>query len=251
MLAQRLHLGTITPNRRNLFDISTLTRQIVPSGDHLCVAHRVPSNLLDQVNNVEEHLELEQPPDYYLYRSLVEYSYPQGGNGSVIYETPPALNVTSPGKPPSETLSFSSKIVLSESVNTYVALIHYSQHPSYTSICQYNFSILSMSGNTVASDCVKLGPFSVTLLDIGATVPVDEIRRSTDPEDGLATFTLLGFSDHASVISLVLNASMQLGAISVEHTHPAQEYLMPRASNERRKIKSSAIQHWKSMLGKT
>ena len=91
MLAQRLHLGTITPNRRNLFDISTLTRQIVPSGDHLCVAHRVPSNLLDQVNNVEEHLELEQPPDYYLYRSLVEYSYPQGGNGSVIYETPPAL----------------------------------------------------------------------------------------------------------------------------------------------------------------
>ena len=250
VLAQRLHLGAIPPNRRNLFDISTLTREIVPSGDHLCVVHRVPSVLLAQVTNVEEPLELEQLPDYYLYRSLIEYSYPQGGNGSVIYETPPALNIASPGKPTSETLTFSSKIVLSDLVNTYVTLIHYSQDPSYTSICRYNYSILSMSGSTVASGRVDLGPFSINVLDIGAAVPMEEIRRSTDSQDGLATFTFLGFTDQASVISLVINASRHLGAISVEHTHPAQEYLMPRDSNERRKIKSSAIQHWKAMLGR-
>ena len=115
------------------------------------MVHRVPSHLLAQVTDVEEPLELEHLPDYYMYRSLIEYSYPQGGNGSVIYETPPGLNLSRPGKPTSETLTFTSKIVLSELVNTYVVLIHYSQDPSYSAICEYNFSVLDMSGSTVAS----------------------------------------------------------------------------------------------------
>jgi hypothetical protein len=250
VLDQRIYLGAIPPNRRKLFDISSLTHQFVPGGDHLCVVHRVPSNLLAQVTDVEEPLELEHLPDYYMYRSLIEYSYPRGGNGSVVYETPPALNVSRTGRPTSETLTFSSKIVLSELVNTYVVLIHYSQDPSYTTICPYNFSVLDMSGSTVASDRVGLGPFSVRVLDIGAIVPVEEVRRSTDSEDGLATFTFLGFSDQASVLSLVINASQQLGAISVEHTHPAQEYLLPRDLTDRRKTKSDAIKRWKAMLGR-
>ena len=81
-------------------------------------------------------------------------------------------------------------------------------------------------------------------------LPGEELHRSTDREDGLATFTFLGFSDQASIMSLVINASQQLGAISVEHTHPAQEYLLPRDPTDRRKIKSNAIKHWKGMLGR-
>ena len=248
LLAERRHLGTIPPNRRKMFNISEISREIVPSVDHLCVVHRVPSGMLDQVSSVEEPLELERIPDYYMYRSLIEYSYLQSGNGSVIYEAPPGLNVLRAGRLPSETLTFTSKVVVSDVVNTYVVLIHYSQDPSYTTICRYNFSVLSMSGESVASEHVDLGPFSVKVLDIGAIVTEEGVRRATDPQDGLATFTFLGFSDQASVISLVINASQELGAISVEHTHPAQEYLMPRDSTQRRKIKSGAIQQWKAQL---
>lgn len=248
VLAERLHIGTIPANRRKMFDISEISSEIVPSDNHLSVVHRVPSKLLLQVSDVEETLELNRVPDYYMYRSLVEYSYPGAGHGSVIYETPPELNVLGGGKPRSETLSFTSKIVLSELVNTYVVLIHYSQDPCYATICPYNFSVLSMSGRSVATGEVDLGPFSVRVLDIGAIVSEEEFRRSIDPEDGLATFTFVGFSDQASLIALVLNASRDLEAISVEHTHPAQEYLLPRDSVQRRKVKSGAIGQWKAKL---
>ena len=251
VLSSRHHLGTIPPNRRKLFDASAVASQFVPSGDHLCVVHRIPSNLMAQVSDVEEPLQLEEAPDYRLYRSLIEYSYPQGGNGSVIYESPPAINIPRSGKSPSETLTFSSKVVISDVVNTYAVLIHYSQDPSYASVCQYNYSILSMSGNTIVSDKVDLGPFSVRALDIGAAIPQEEVYRARDPQDGLATFTFLGFSDQAAIMVLFINASPQLGAISVEHTHPAQEYLMPRDDFERKKTKSSAVRQLKARVGKT
>lgn len=42
----RCDLGEIPPNRRRLFPLSALTRELVPAGDHLVVVHRVPARLV-------------------------------------------------------------------------------------------------------------------------------------------------------------------------------------------------------------
>jgi hypothetical protein len=246
VLLARPRLGEIPPNRRKFFDVSAIARELVPNGDHLCVVHRVPSSLLARVSHVEEPLEVDQPPDYAVYRSLVEYSYRGGGNGSVIYETPPALNVPRVGRPSSNTLSFTSKVVLSEVVNTYVVLIHYSMDPSYSKVCQYDFILFSISGEPVVSQRLSLGPFSVLVIDVAGVIPAGAFQQALDPSDGLATFTFLGFSEQASVPALIVNASQQLGAVSVEHIHPAQEYLLPRDANQRLTVKSNAMHQWEA-----
>ena len=89
----REHVGAIPPHRRKFFNISEISKKYVMGSDHLCVVHRVPNSLLSEVDNVEELVEADSMPDYSLFRSLVEYSYPGGGNASIIYETPPGMNV--------------------------------------------------------------------------------------------------------------------------------------------------------------
>ncbi|MDP6495850.1 MAG: hypothetical protein QGI09_10635, partial [Dehalococcoidia bacterium] len=134
LLQERTHLGEIPPSRRRLFDLSSITRRVVPSQDHLVVAHRVPHRLLTQVENVESPIDLPKDLHYPLFRSMVEYSYPGGGNGSVIYETPPGLNSARREEKSSNTLIFTCQIVLSQVVNTYMVLMHYSVNPNYTEI---------------------------------------------------------------------------------------------------------------------
>ena len=96
LLIERIHLGDIPPSRRRFFDVSNIANQLVQGNDHLAVAHRIPSRLLPGIANLEDKIELPEEPDYSLFRSAVEYSYPEGGNGSVIFETTPNLNATSP-----------------------------------------------------------------------------------------------------------------------------------------------------------
>jgi hypothetical protein len=246
VLLARPHLGEIPPNRRKFFDVSAIAGEFVPNGDHLSVVHRVPRSLLVKVSSVDELLEVDKPPDYSFFRSLVEYSYPGGGNGSVIYETPPFLNVPRTGRPPSNTLSFTSKVVLTEVVNTYVVLIHYSMDPSYTKVCEYNFILFSMAGEPVTSGRLSLGPFSVGVIDVAGLIPSVAFQEALDPSDGLAPFTFVGFSEQASLPTLIVNAARNLGAVSVEHIHPAQEYLLPSDVNQRRSVKSNAIHRWEA-----
>ena len=248
VLLGRSHLGDIPPNRRQFFDVSAACQELVPSGDHLAVVHRVPSKLLEQVSSVDQPVEVERAPDYFGYRSCVEYSYPGGANGSLIYETPPMLNVPRQGRPPSDSLSFSSKTVLSESVDTYVVLIHYSMEPSYSAICEYHYSFFTPTGELAATGDLRLAPFSIQIIDVAQVVPQALFQQHRDPSDGLAPFTFVGYTDQAAVIPLFFNASRTMGAISVEHANPAQEYLIPASFNDRRSVKSRAVAQWKAGL---
>ena len=54
----RCDLSEIPPNRRRLFPLSALTRELVPAGDHLVVVHRVPARLVAQAGALDEPLEL-------------------------------------------------------------------------------------------------------------------------------------------------------------------------------------------------
>ena len=248
LFLERTHLGEIPPHRRRMFDISDITRRQVPTLDHLSVVHRVPSRLLSDASSVEDEIELAQEPDYSMFRSLIEYSYPEGANGSVVYETPPRLNAGTSEHKSSNTLTFTCQTVLSESVNTYAILIHYSVNPSYSRIATYNFALHSLSGERVLTDSVEVGPFAVRVLDMAQIVPKYVVESAKDPQDGLSTFTFVGYCQDAAILVVMINAAPSLGAVAVEHTHPPQTYLLPSDVSYQRKAKTQAQSMWKSIL---
>src|SRR5438552_1682194 len=117
-LIERRHLGEIPPHRRRSFDVTALTRPFVKD-DHLVVAHRIPARLLAAGRDPEDVVELSsEDAEFAMYRSVVQYAFPGGSNGSVIYETPPNFNVPRPGRAPASTLTFTPKMVVSDDVET-------------------------------------------------------------------------------------------------------------------------------------
>lgn len=244
----RKTLGQIEPDRRKFFDVSAITRELIPGQDHLCVVHRVPSRLLEQVSNVEDSLELDNEPDYSYFRSLVEYSYPNGGNGSVIYETPPRFNSSSSS---SNTLSFTCQTAVSDLVSAQVVLIHHSVDPRYSKIAKYQFVLFALSGERVFTNEVTVGPFGIKVLDIGSLIPKEIIERERDPHDGVSSFNFVGYSQDAAMIVLVVNQAPSMRAVAVEHIHPPQTYLLPWDFAYQKKAKVEAQQAWHSILSQS
>ena len=245
-LVEREYLGQIPPESRKLFDVSSISRKYVTGMDHMCVVHRVPSRIMSQVSAVEEIIQMDEEPDYSFFRSMIEYSYPQGGNGSVIYETPPGLNAS----PTSNTLTFSCQLVLSEVLSTYLVMINHSVNPEYSRIANYDFGIYSLDGERVLQDRVAVGPFGIKVVDLKEVISSSEIQRAKDANDGISAFTLYGYSDDAALIYLVVNAASSLGSVAVEHTHPPQTYLFPYNAADQRSIKTNAIAGWKTIFSK-
>jgi len=249
LLIQRPHLGQIPANRRRFFDVSSITRDLVPNADHLAVIHRIPSNLASQMSDPAEDIEISENPDYSMYRSLVEYSYPSGGNGSVVYETPPRFNAgSSGGQRTSNTFTFTCQTVLSELVNTHVVLINSSMDPAYSTIVNFTYGLHSSSGELVWTGNISVGPFAISILDLARVIPDQVVSKERDPEDGVSAFTLVGYSEEASLIVLFVNAAPALGAVAVEHTHPPQAYMFPFGASYQRTAKEDAQRAWKSIL---
>lgn len=248
ILLDRPHLGQIPPNRRKFFEISPVTRKLVANLDHLTVVHRVPSRLLSQGTNVEDEVELANEADYFLFRSLIEYSFPHGGNGSLIYETPPGLNRGTEGHRSSNTLTFTCQTVLSPVVNTCLILVHYSASPGYSRIASYEYALFSASGERVLSDQVQIGPFSIKVLDLAKIIPPEVVARERDPRDGLCAFTFVGTSGDAALLVLAVNTAPSLGGVAVEHTHPSQSYLFPSDAGYQRKTKADAQNAWRQIF---
>lgn len=248
VLLDRKNLGEIPPRRRKFFDVSSITRELVASQDHLAVVHRIPSSLMSKISDVAVEIELSDEPDYSMFRSLVEYSYPQGGNGSVIYETPPRLNTVTNESRSSNTLTFTCQVVLSEAVQSHVVLIHHSVSPSYSRIASYNFALYSLSGEFVAKQRVSVAPFSVKIIDLSEIIPNEIVGRERDPQDGQSAFTLVGYSEDAAFLFLVVNTAPSLKGVAVEHTHPSQSYLLPLDAGYQREVKAKAMAGWRSII---
>lgn len=244
-LLQRPHIGHIPANRRRYFDVSQVTRELVPQLDHLAVVHRIPSSLASRLSDPGEEIDVAKKQDYSLFRSTVEYSYPSAGNGSVIYETTPRLN---DGQRSSNSFTFTCQTVISELVNTHVILINSSVNPTYSTIANFTYGFHSTSGELVWTDNVSLGPFGVKILDVAESIPAAVVSRERDPEDGVAAFTFIAYSEEAAVTVLLVNAAPSLGAVAVEHTHPPQAYLFPYNAEYKRTGKEDARQAWKSIL---
>jgi hypothetical protein len=179
-----------------------------------------------------------------MYRSLVQYSYPGGGNGSVIYETPPGFNLPRPGRPPASTLTFTSKVVASDTVTTTVALMNYSLDPAYAVTARYRYAFFAPDGTEVACAETAIPPFTVRALDVRDAVPAAVLGRYRDGADGLTWLTYVGYCRDTAIIPLIVTRAPSLRAVAVEHTHPAQAYTLPARPEEKHRVKSEAVATW-------
>ena len=266
----RQGLGQIAPRQRRLFDLSDLTQALIPREDHVAVVHRVPAHLLTRALRVprlrgsrqqelaalqslipEEPVELPAHADYSFFRAYLQYEFDgaRGGNGSVIYEVPYRFNAARPaGSRAPSTLVFTTKIWLSPRVNSYVVLMNYSTDSDYRHTADYVYGCYSSGGQRVASGRVSVRPFALQCVDLSAAIPMDAQRRAQDPGDGASMFSFVGYCEDAALAVVVLNLDREGGGISVEHTHPAQSYLLPNSFADRYATKSQAVESWKTML---
>jgi hypothetical protein len=243
-----LPLGEIPPRRRRMFDVTAITRGRFPTQDHLVVAHRIPTRLLEG-RDPHDVVELAaSDADFAMYRTLVQYSFPGGSNGSVIYETPPGFNAARPGRPAPSTLTFTSKIVLSSTVDTYVALINYSVDPAYQRSVDYAFTLLAPTGEALSTGERRVAPFTPGVIDVRASLPAGTVERWCDPTDGLAGFGYVGCSVTGSLIPLILTVTPSRKAVAVEHTHPAQAYTIPGRPEDKNALKTRALGIWAPRL---
>ncbi len=248
-LVERVALGEIPPNRRRLFNVSQVMRGRYARQDHLTAIHRIPQRLLKGGRSPEDSIELiGADADYGMFRSMVQYSWPSGAHGSVIYETPHGLNTRRPGRSLSQTLTFTSKIVQSAGVNTCIALIYYSVDPGWSMSTTYSFAFFAPSGQRVASGARTLRPFGVELLDAGRLIPAEAVAQARDPADGLSCFSYIGCCQEGIVMPLILSLAPTLGAVAVEHTHPAQSYTCPANAADKNREKARAVDAWSGLL---
>jgi len=245
---ERTWLDTISPERRRFFNVSEITNELVRDQDHLAVVHRVPSRLVVSGSDIEDEIELPAKRDYSLFRSLVEYSYPGGGNGSVIYETPPGFNMDLSSHKSSNSLTFTCQTILSDTIDSYIVIINHSVNPSYSRIAEYNFAFHALSGERVFVDNTTIGPFGIRVMNVRDLLPAKLVEQERDAKDGLSSFTFMGYSENAALLFMVVNSSPVLKSVAVEHTHPPQAYLLPDNIERQRSIKLAAMRKWKSLL---
>ena len=112
-LISRKIIDTLKPNSHKFYSIDEEIEKLnlLDTAD-FCVLHRVPTNLMPS-NEIPELVEVEESPDFDMYRMVVQYSSAELNKGSVIYETPPNFNQN---KNRGNFLSFSNKIYLTEKV---------------------------------------------------------------------------------------------------------------------------------------
>ena len=243
---ERLHLGRLAANRRQLWPISEMVRTYGFTDDHLVVVHRVPAALVDRFGTIDEPVQLDDSLDYHLCRAYVQYSYPSqdGAHGGVIYEIPPRYNE---GPKPSTVLTFSPKVVLSGAVDTSVVLLNCSSDPAFATTARFAFGLYSLAGESLHTGVCTVPPFGVRAVEVGTLLP-SALRldsRATAP----TYLNLFGVCDNASLIVLMLSLSPALGAVSVEHTHAPQGYLMPFDVRDKFRLKNEAMVAWRGILG--
>jgi hypothetical protein len=140
--------------------------------------------------------------------------------------------------------------VLSDVLNTSVIVIHYSMNPKYSQIATFNYGLHAPSGELAVSGEVKITPFSINVLDMSQIIPQSIHAEQRDSQDGVSSFSFVGYSEDAAFPVVVVNTAPSLGAVSVEHTHPPQTYLIPWNSSYQREIKATAQKAWHSILSR-
>lgn len=230
ILINRLLLDIINPNTRNWYSIDNILNESNINQDiqYMCIVHRVNIEHLNlSEKNEVTFRKLDNTIDNYLnmYRTVIQYSYSNGSRDSVIYEMPPFFNARDKK---SNFLSFSNMIDVLNS-RTYLIFINASIDFNNNNIAECKLFIKDSSGNNIFCDCFKVNPFNFTVIDLNKYV-------NNIAED----LSYICVSENCSLIPISLIVSQELSNISLEHSHPPQEYIVADSSIIN-KIKMNAI----------
>lgn len=230
--AGREELPPLAPGERRLLDLGTLARARFGAADVLAVVHRVPLGLCPEGDPAAMPAP-DDHGDFDLFRTMVEYGWPDGGRGGVIYEMPPRFNA---GPRPASTLVFSSKLAFGAATETVLCLLNYSLDPEWRRAVSLPLRIHDSAGALRTERTVTALPFRPTLIPLR-----DLVGPGT-----FATYSLVGWSRDGSVVPLFLQLNRQRRSIAVEHSHPPQSYLLTVDPAERFRIKERAVAQWEA-----
>ena len=212
-LILRKVIDTLKPNSHKFYSIDEeLEKLNISDLADFCVLHRVPVNLMLS-NEIPELVEVEESPDFDMYRMVVQYTSAELNKGSVIYETPPNLNQN---KNRGNFLSFSNKICLTDNVKNNLVFINHSTNRDFDSTANVKLSIYNSHGLTLTTESFEVKPFSFTAFNVNA------LKLKT--KEQFLTFTAA--ADGLSLIPLSVSLCNSNGGVSIEHSHPPQAYIM-------------------------
>lgn len=212
-LLGRIMVGTVSTHEHYFIDVDA---EVAKHGwtdiASLCAVHRIPSQYISGDSLIDD-IVMETHGDFTMYRTVVQYAIEDKGMGSVIYETPPNLNVT--GRKP-HFLSFSNKIYLHPDTENHICLLNYSVSPDYSQSADVKIVFRDASGACIGRESITVSAF-----DFGC-VQVDKFVRAGPST--FVSFTAASVSSALIPLSVVVNRAS--GGVSVEHSHPPQEYMM-------------------------
>jgi hypothetical protein len=212
-LLGRRELQTIGPHEHVFLSVDQRLEEFGWRDASLCILHRVPSQYMAD-GIIRSSGDPARRPDYSMYRTVVQYGVPNGGMGGLVYETPPNLNVT--GRKP-HFLSFTNKVYLSEGVDSYLVFLNYSVSADYSHETEARLAFHDTDGRKVAAASVQVPAYDFACLRVN-----DVLMSARDP----GFFSVSASSVTSSLIPLSILVSRRNGGVSVEHSHPPQEYWM-------------------------
>jgi hypothetical protein len=232
----RQSLGEVGPRERRWYDVSSLAGPVGSRANRLAVVHRVPRSICpeDADPSLAEVGAIDQET-YALYRAVVQLSIPGGPNGSVVYETPPRLNDSRRGPRRSTALMFSSKVRVAPGASSSVCIVHHSLDPAHGVAARVRMLVFDEDGAVLARDERIVRPFTVELTPVAKLV---------DPELATRARSVVAWSKDAALLFLLIQQNVDPPAVSLEHTHPPQTYLLPSDLAVRYRIKAAAIDRW-------
>jgi hypothetical protein len=212
-LIGRAKIAELKPNEHRFF---SLDKELEKLGWHhnarLCVVHRLPSSLIEN-GKIKQKSEGEKY-DYSMYRTVVQYRCSDKGMGGLIYETPPNFNRVG-GKP--HFLSFSNKLYLDKQVENYLVFINYSVSSEYSQDANVKLHFYSPDGKQLIDETINVKSFDYYCLQVNDLVKISEGSK-------FLSYSAAGTSSALIPLSILVNSKN--GGVSVEHSHPPQEYLL-------------------------
>lgn len=213
-LIGRAVIGQLKPHEHRFFSIDAELKKLDWGNEaKLCAIHRVPTEYI--VNGEVRNIHDETKPDYSMYRTVVQYGLPGEGMGGVIYETPPNFNLV--GRKP-HFLSFSNKLYISNEVDNYLVFLNYSISPEYSQAAEVKLHFYNAQGSQVAQKLIQVKPFDYFCLK------AKDVLKGLVEGEKFLSFNASSISSALIPLSILVDRSS--GGVSVEHSHPPQEYLM-------------------------
>ena len=213
LLLGRINVGTVFAHEHYFIDIDAeVARYKWSDTASLCVVHRVPTSHISK-NRKSDNIGSHKHADFSMYRTVVQYALEGSGMGSVIYETPPNFNVI--GSKP-HFLSFSNKIYLHPDTQNHLCLLNYSISANYAQAADVKIEFRNASGNCIGCEKVTVAAF-----DFECVIIEKYIQASTST---IVSYSAASLTSALLPLSIITNK--RSGSVSVEHSHPPQEYMM-------------------------